>query len=57
MSNGTCTDQGLAPEAVPEPPVDVVHVTEATPTLSEALPVNVSDEAVVLTMVEAGEMI
>jgi hypothetical protein len=47
----------MVPEAVPEPPVDVVHCTEVTPRLSAAVPVTVSDAAEVLTMVEPGEVI
>lgn len=57
VSRGICADQFVVPEAVPEPPVDVVHCTEATPTLSAAVPVTVSHAAEVLTMVEPGEPI
>ena len=37
--------------------MDVVHCTEATPTLSAEVPVTVSHAADVLTMVEPGEVI
>jgi hypothetical protein len=57
VSRGTCADQLVVPQAVPEPPVDVVHCTAATPTLSDAVPVTVSHAADVLTIVEPGEVI
>jgi hypothetical protein len=47
----------VVPEAVPEPPVEVVHCTDVTPRLSAAVPVTVSEAAEVLTMVEPGEVI
>jgi hypothetical protein len=56
-TRGTCADQLVVPAAVPEPPVDVDHVTEVTPELSAAVPVTVRNAAVVLRMVEAGEVI
>jgi hypothetical protein len=57
VTRGTCADQLVVPAAVPEPPVDVDHVTEVTPELSAAVPVTVRDAAVVLRIVEAGEVI
>ena len=37
-STGIAADQEVVPVAVPAPPVEAVHFTEATPTLSAAVP-------------------
>jgi hypothetical protein len=39
---GTEADQAVVPLAVPEPPAEFDQVTEATATLSEAVPVRTS---------------
>ena len=57
VTRGTCADQLVVPAAVPEPPVDVDHVTEVIPKLSAAVPITVRDAAVALMMVDAGEVI
>lgn len=38
---GTSADHAIVPDAVPALPVEVVHCTEATPTLSLAFPLTV----------------
>lgn len=43
------------PEAVPDLPLDVLQVTEATPTLSDAFPVTVMEAEYAETIVEPGE--
>jgi hypothetical protein len=50
-------DHCVVPDAVPAPPVDVVHVTEVTPTLSIAVPLKVMADEATETMVEPGERI
>jgi hypothetical protein len=49
--------QLVVPVAVPEPPVELVHVTVVTPALSEAVPVKTTVAADVATFVPAGDMI
>ena len=49
--------QFVVPPALPEPPVELVHVTDATPTLSEAVPENTMLVDELYTFVLAGEMI
>ena len=56
-SSGTLADHLLVPEAVPEYPVELVHFTAATPTLSLAVPLTVMEEEDVATMVDPGETI
>jgi hypothetical protein len=50
-------DHFVVPEAVPDPPVLVVQLTEATPTLSAAVPLKLIEAAVVDTVVDDGELI
>ena len=50
-SSGTVADQAVVPEAMPEAPVDTDHVTDATLTLSLAVPLTTSDARVVDTIV------
>ena len=47
-------DQEAAPAAVPESPVPVDHLTDATPVSSDAVPATVMDAAEVERMVEPG---
>ena len=47
--------QLLVPIAVPDPPVELTHVTCATPTLSCAVPLTTIELADVATVVMAGE--
>ena len=56
-SSGTVADQLLVPEAVPESPVELVHFTAATPTLSVAVPLTAMETKDVATTVNAGETI
>jgi hypothetical protein len=56
-SSGTLADHLLVPEAVPEYPVELVHFTAATPTLSLAVPLTAMEEEDVATMVDPGETI
>ena len=56
-SSGTDADHETVPVAVPAPPVDVVHATDATPTLSLAVPLMVSAAAELDTIDEPGETI
>ena len=42
-NSGTVADQAEVPEAMPEDPVDTDHFTDATPTLSAAVPLTASD--------------
>ena len=56
-SKGTTADQLAVPAAAPEAPVDVVHCTDATATLSVAVPPIVRDASEVLTRLNAGETI
>ena len=61
-SNGTTALHCVVPvvptlEAVPDPPVFVAQVTDATPTLSVAVPLNAIDAVGVDTDVEAGTAI
>ena len=50
-------DQCVVPVAVPEPPVELVHVTDVTPTLSDAVPANTIVLVVVYTFVLDGDRI
>jgi len=54
-STGACRLQYAVPDAVPEAPVEVVHVTAVTPTLSFAVPLTAMLVEDVETIVEAGE--
>ena len=54
---GTLADQAVVPAAIPDDPVELVHLTEVTATLSLALPAMAMDEAVVELMVNPGESI
>ena len=56
-SSGTLADHLLVPEAVPEYPVELLHFTAATPTLSLAVPLNASEAEDVATIVNPGEVI
>lgn len=56
-SSGIVADQLVVPEAAPDCPVLVAHVTEATPTLSLEVPEKVIDDAEVETEVEDGDRI
>jgi hypothetical protein len=47
--------QVVVPVAVPEPPVELVHVTEVTPTLSDAVPEKTMVAEDATTLVLAGE--
>jgi len=55
ISSGACADQLIVPEAAPEGPVEVDHVTAVTPTLSLAVPVIEIVCPDVDTMVEPGD--
>ncbi len=55
-SKGTEADQEVVPPAVPEPPVDVAHPTDTTPTLSPAVPLIEIVAALVETIEEPGEI-
>ena len=55
--SGTLADQLRVPEAVPEYPVELVHFTAATPTLSLAVPLTAMVAEDVATMVNPGETI
>ena len=55
--SGTLADHLLVPAAVPEYPVEVVHFTAATPTLSLAVPLNAMEAEDVATIVNPGETI
>ena len=48
-------DQLVVPFAVPDPPVEVAHVTWATPTLSLAIPLTTIELADVATLVIGGD--
>jgi hypothetical protein len=50
-SSGTVADHAVVPEAMPEAPVDTDHFTDATPTLSLAVPLTTSFASEVDTMV------
>src|SRR5580700_2704796 len=54
---GSEADQVVVPAAVPEPPVEVVHCTDATPAVSLAVPLKVRFAEDVETIVELGEII
>ena len=56
-SSGTVADHLLVPEAVPEYPVELIHFTAATPTLSLAVPLNAMEAEDVATIVSPGDMI
>ena len=49
-SSGTVADHADVPEAVPELPVEVVHLTAETPTLSEAVPLMTREALAVETI-------
>ena len=57
VSSGTDALQDTVPVAVPAPPVEVVHFTLATPTLSALSPLSVIVGEVVDTMLNPGERI
>lgn len=57
FTSGTVADHIVVPAAIPAPPVDVVQETSTTPTLSDAVPFTVIEEALVLTFVEDGLVI
>ena len=42
-SSGAVADQAVVPEATPESPVESDHFTDATPTLSPAVPLTTID--------------
>jgi len=54
VSSGTAALQSVVPDAVPDAPVDVDQLTEATPTLSDVVPRNVIEAETVETVVKAG---
>ena len=54
-NRGTVADHAEVPEATPEFPVDVVHFTTVTPTLSVAVPLMAIEAAEVETMVKSGD--
>src|ERR1039458_658551 len=56
-SSDTLADHIVVPEAVPESPVELVHFTAATATLSLAVPLTVMEAEEVATIVNAGEPI
>jgi hypothetical protein len=47
----------VVPDATPELPLDVLQVTETTPTLSEAVPETLMEDEYAETMVEPGDTI
>ena len=49
--------QLFVPEAAPDPPVELLQVTDVTPTLSEAVPEKTMLADEVDTLVEAGDTI
>ena len=55
--SGTLADQLRVPEAVPEYPVELLHFTAATPTLSLAVPLTAMEAEDVATIVNPGERI
>ena len=57
VNKGTVALHEVVPDAVPESPPDVVHLTLATATLSAAVPPNARLDAVVETIVEPGVVI
>ena len=56
IRSGIVADQLLVPEAVPDAPVLVDHVTLATAVLSEEVPANVRDCELVEMVVPPGEI-
>jgi len=56
-SRGMLADQDAAPAATPDPPVELVHFTTATATLSLAVPLIAIDEADVEVMLNPGVLI
>jgi hypothetical protein len=56
-SRGTLADQDVVPAATPAPPVEVVHFTAVTATLSLAVPLMAMTDALVETMVNPGDLI
>jgi len=57
VNSGTLTLHCDVPAAVPDWPKLFDHVTDATATLSEAVPLNATEEADVEIEVEAGDTI
>jgi hypothetical protein len=57
IRSGIVADQLLVPEAVPDAPVLVDHVTLATAVLPEEVPANVRDCELVAIVVPPGEII
>ena len=55
-STGAVNDQLVVPEAVPDPPVDVVQWTEVTPTLSLAVPLIATEARDVESINEDGDV-
>lgn len=55
VSNGTLADHAAVPEAVPEPPTELRHVTVVVS--ADVVPLIMIAAAKVATMVEPGEMI
>jgi len=55
--SGTLADQLVVPEALPAPPVEVVHFTATTPMLSLAVPLTAMEAEDVATIVNPGETI
>ena len=56
-SSGTTADHEVVPLAVPDPPVEVLHCTEETPTLSLAIPLKEIVADAVETIEKPGETI
>jgi hypothetical protein len=56
-NSGTLADQFVVPEAAPESPVELLHFTAATPTLSLAVPLTTMEAEDVATIVNAGDTI
>jgi len=54
--NGIAADQAAVPEATPAEPKLVAQDTSATPTLSLAMPVMMTEGALVARVAEAGEV-
>lgn len=57
MRRGTAADQAVVPLAIPDMPKFVLQVTCVTPTLSLAVPFNVSEVAKVDSVAVEGEVI
>ena len=56
-SRGMLADQDVVPAATPASPVELVHLTAVTATLSLAVPLMAMAEALVETMVNPGDVI